>query len=230
MMGMIGDLLLRPDVFFAGRMKDPESLKLPGLVVVIGAIISAASAYVISVTTTRILEQIPEVAGMAPILGMIGAIFWFIFFIILWWLIFSGIFYGVSMAFSGNGSFRRTLEFIGFGLVPIIIGLTISLFLALYYIPMVEIPVIGSISDPTAVQQAITQLMQDPVFSDYRLISTIISVIFTLWSANLWIFGMKHARSLTVKHAAITVLVPVIIYIIIIIFTAFSGNQFPGGT
>ena len=41
-----------------------------------------------------------------------------------------------------------------------------------------------------------------------------ITIVFLLWSANIWIFGMKHARNLTLKNAAITVGVPVGIYII----------------
>jgi hypothetical protein len=229
MIGKIGDLLLSPDVFFVGRMKEEENLKLPGLIAVIGGIIYAATAYVVSETTNRILAQIPEASGIAPALGMIGAIFAFIFFIIFWWLIFGGFFYGISMVFSGKGSFKRILECVGFGLVPVIIGLVISFFIALYYIPMVEIPVISGVSDPMAIQRAITQLMQDPAFSSYRTISTIISSIFLLWSANLWIFGLKHARNLTVKHAAITVLVPVIIYIVIILITTFTGTQIFGG-
>jgi hypothetical protein len=40
---------------------------------------------------------------------------------------------------------------------------------------------------------------------------------------------MKHARSVTLKHAAITVLVPVIIFIGVILFLAFSAGQLFGG-
>jgi hypothetical protein len=229
MMGMIKDLLFRPDVFFADRMKWEENLKIPGLIVVIGGVISAAAAYVVSEPTNRILGQIPEVTGLSSALGVIEAIFAFIVFIILYWLIFGGIFYGISIVFSGKGGFKRILEYVGFGLVPVIIGSVISFLIALYYIPMVEIPVISSVSDPMAIQRAITQLMQDPAFSSYRIISSIISVIFLSWSANLWIFGMKHARNLTTKHAVITVLIPVVIYIVIILYMAFAGFPVPGG-
>jgi hypothetical protein len=40
---------------------------------------------------------------------------------------------------------------------------------------------------------------------------------------------LKHARNLTVKHAAITVLIPVVIYAIFILVTAFTGITLPGG-
>jgi hypothetical protein len=227
MIGKIGDLLLRPDFFFAGQMKEPESLRLPGLIAVIGGIIAAAAAYVISGTYSRMLSELT--GALAPLLGIFGAVSAFLGFIIIWWIIFSGVFYVISMAFAGKGTFKRTLEYIGFGLIPIIIGSAISLLISLYYIPLIEIPVISSVTDPTAIQEAMNQVLQDPVFREFTLISSIVSVIFLAWSANLWIFGMKHARSLTTKHAVIVVLVPVIIYIIYILFMAFGAFQIFGG-
>ncbi len=227
MMGIIGDLLLRPDVFFAGRMKEEENLKHPGLVAVIGGVIAAAAAYVISGTYSEMFSELT--GGIAPIISVFGAVSAFLGFIIIWWIIFSGLFYVISMAFAGKGPFKRTLEFIGLGLVPIIIGSAISFLLALYYVPLIEVPVISSITDPAAIQEAMNQVLEDPVFREFTLISSIISVIFLAWSANLWIFGMKHARSLTMKHAAVVVLIPVVIYIIYLLYTAFTGIQLIGG-
>jgi hypothetical protein len=40
---------------------------------------------------------------------------------------------------------------------------------------------------------------------------------------------MKHARSITLKHAAITVLVPVVIYITYALYMAFAGVAALGG-
>jgi hypothetical protein len=73
------------------------------------------------------------------------------------------------------------------------------------------------------------QLMQDTAFRELRLISAVLSGIFLLWSANLWIFGLKHARSLTLKQAAITVLIPVAAYIVFLMYTAMSGIPGLGG-
>jgi len=227
MIGTIKDLLLRPDVFFAGRMKEEENLRLPGLIAVIGGVIAAAAAYVISSTYSEMLSELT--GGIGPIIGVFGAASAFLGFIIIWWIIFSGIFFVISMAFAGKGSFKRTLEFIGLGLVPIIIGAAISLLISLYYVPLIEVPVISSVTDPAAIQEAMSQVLQDPAFREFTLISSVISVIFLAWSANLWIFGMKHGRSLTTKHAAVVVLIPVLIYIIYILYTAFTGIQFMGG-
>jgi hypothetical protein len=227
MMGMIGDLLFRPDAFFADRMKDPESLKLPGMIAVMGALISAALAFIISGIYSKMFSGL--MGGMAPLVGIIGAVTAFFIFIIVSWIIFSGIIFIVSMAFRGKGTFKRVVEFTGFGLVPVIIGSAVSLLISFYYIPLVEVPVISSITDPAAIQEATNHILMDPAFREFGIISTVISVIFLAWSANLWIFGMKHARSLTVKHAVIVVLIPVIIYIIYILYMAFVGFQMPGG-
>ncbi len=230
MRGMIPELLLRPDVFFGERMIEPESLKFPGIIVVIGACIYAATTYVTSGITLKMFAQTPEMAGMGSILGIFGVIFAFFMFIILWWVLSSGAFFIISMIFfSGKGTFKRTLEFAGYGLIPVILGSVISLLISLYYIPFINVPVLTNIQDPAAVTEAMNQLMQDPAFSELRILSSIISIIFLIWSANLWIFGMKHARSVTLKHAAITVLIPVIIFIGVILFLAFSAGQLFGG-
>lgn len=229
MKGMIPELLLRPDVFFGNRMKEPENLKFPGIIVVMGAIIAAAGAYVISGIYADMFAQVPEMGTMTAFMGIFGAVSAFFMFIIVWWLLFSGGFFLISMAFSGSGTFRRTLEFTGYGLLPVIIGSVISALISLYYIPMIEVPVLAGISDPAALQEVMGQVLSDPAFREFTQISSIISVIFLIWSANLWIFGMKHARSVTLKHAAITVLVPVVIYITYVIYMTFAGIAAIGG-
>ena len=230
MAGKIGDLLLRPDAFFRRLVEEPENLKIPALIVIGGAIIYAVSTYFTSGLTMKIFDNVPEMASMAPILGIFGAIFAFFTFIILFWLIFSGAFYLISMAFSGSGEFKRTLQCSGYGLIPVIIGSLISLLISLYYIPMIQVPVLTNIQDPAAIEAAIQQLMQDTAFSELRLITSIISIIFLIWSANLWIFGLKHARNLPLKQAAIAVFIPVVVYIIFILYMAVAGIPGMGGT
>ncbi len=166
---------------------------------------------------------------MASVMGAFSALSAFFAFLILWWIIFAGIFYLLSMAFAGNGMFRRTLEFTGYGLVPVIVGLIISAIVSLYYIPLVEVPVISNIQDPAAVQRFMSDILTDPAFREFTRISAVISVIFLAWSANLWIFGIRHARNLTVRNAIIVVLIRVVIFAIYTLYTAFVGMPFLGG-
>ena len=50
--------------------------------------------------------------------------------------------------------------------------------------------------------------MHDPAMMEFTQIATIISIVFLLWSANIWIFGVKHSRQLTLRNAAICVAAP----------------------
>lgn len=222
------DLLILPDSFFSQKILEPVNLKTPALIVLVGAIISAIMGYQVSVLSARMFSQ-TDMAGMGSFISIFGAVGAFLAFLIIWWLIFSGVLYLVSMLFSGKGIFKRTLEFVGYGLVPMVAGSVISLALSFYYLPMVSVPVIRSIQDPTAIQAATTQLMSDPAMMEFTRVSTIISLIFLIWTANIWIFGMKHARELRLKHAVLTVAIPVLIYISYMIYTIFSGISVPGG-
>jgi hypothetical protein len=228
MKGMLPSLLLRPDTFFSERIKEPENLKVPGIIVIIGAIIAAVGSYLIS----GIYEGLFTAAageGMASLLGIFSAVSAFFAFIIIWWVVFTGIFYLLSMAFSGSGTFKRTLEFAGYGLVPVIIGSVISLLISLYYLPMIEVPVISNIQDPAAVQRVMSGIFEDPAFREFTQISAIISAIFLAWSANLWIFAIRHARTLSLRNAIVVVLVPVVIFMIYTLYMAFIGTPFSGG-
>ncbi|HUU74519.1 MAG TPA: Yip1 family protein [Methanoregulaceae archaeon] len=228
MIQKIMDLLIRPDSFFSEKANEPENLKIPGLIVLIGAILAALAAYQVSGLTARIFSQ-AATAGMSSIIGIIGAISGLLGFIILWWLIVTGIFFLVSMVFSGKGSFKRTLENVGYGLVPMIFGSFVTLLLSFYYLPMVRVPVVHSIQDPAAMQQAVMQLTQDPSFREFTQVSTIIALIFLIWSANVWIFGIKYARELSLRNAIITVGIPVLLYIIYMLYTIFAGFPIAGG-
>ena len=49
-------------------------------------------------------------------------------------------------------------------------------------------------------------------------ITTLVSIIFMLWSAHIWIFGIKHARNLSMRDSAICVGVPVVLYVLFMIY------------
>ena len=65
--------------------------------------------------------------------------------------------------------------------------------------------------------------MNDPAMLELTKVSVVIGVIFLLWSANIWIYAIKYSRNLSVKHAAITILLPILIYIIYTLFTDICG-------
>ena len=219
------DILTRPDSFFAKRVASEENLKIPFLFVAIAGVIGAVYGYEVGSLTGRMFAGAG--AGVSQLISISSIVGAFVG-VILFWLIGSAVFYLVSMAFKGTGTFNRTLESIGYGFIPQIFGSLITLGAGLYYLPMVQVPVIKSLTDPALIQGAVTRLMVDPAMVELTRISAVIGVIFLLWSASIWIHGMKHARSLSFRDAAITILIPVMIYIIYTLFMTFIGFPLPG--
>lgn len=202
------DLLLVPDRFFQEKSKDEEHLKSPVLLVGIIGVLSAISAYFVTqVTVQTLLQALPSDAqGIAGIMvpfaiigGILGAY--------LLWLVATVVFFGLSALFHGTGSFRRTLEFIGYGFMPQIFGGLISIYFMYEFASTVTIP---RITDPMEIAQAVQSLMANPNF----MLATIVGILFLLWSANIWIFGLKYARNLNTRQAAISVIVPVTVYVL----------------
>jgi hypothetical protein len=197
------NVLTNPDRFFAELSTRDVSLKTPFVIVLIAAIISSISAAMAASATISTLPE--EAAAFAGIGAAIGAIYGlFLQFSI--WLLSAGVFYVISIFFGGEGSFKRVLEFTGYGFIPMIASLVIGLVVTTTMLPTIEF----SVENPELFQQT---FMQNPFMQAYSIIATLL----TLWSANIWIFAVKHARNISTKNALITVGVPVGLYLLRII-------------
>jgi len=205
---MVSSILLLftdPDGFFRRDPKEWSDLKTPAVVVLIAGIIGAIFAYL----RVPIMMQIyPEnlkaamgiVTYLAIPLGFIG--------VFLEWVVFTGILFVISMIFMGKGTFTRTLAAIGYGFLPIAIGSLIALILFAYYLPTIQVTPVKDVLD---IQSATLALTHSPVFQMVSLIG----IIFLLWSANIWIFGLRYSRELTLRNATISVGLPVLVYTVI---------------
>ncbi len=212
------DLLVRPGAFFQNAMNDKESLKFPALIVLVGGIAGALYGYLIGGLTGQLLGGI--VPGMGTIIVLstaIGALIGTFIF----WAIWAGVMYAFSLIFKGTGSFRRTLEFIGYGYLPQVFGTLITFIIALDYIPRIHVPQLSAAAsqNPDLIAEAVKALMHDPAMMELSQIAMIISMVFLLWSANIWIFGMQHARKLSPRDAALSVGIPVVLYILYMVYS-----------
>lgn len=206
---MMLEVLTNPGGFFEKKIKEEADFKPPLMILGAMALISAISAYIIA---GKVIGNLPsDVASVAQIGMAIGAIFAIIVVFIIW-VVYSGIFYLISVVFGGKGDFKRVLEFISYGFLPSILGSVISLVLTNKAYSSIDF----SIQDSALLEKA---MLSDP----YIMASTVIGILLTLWSANIWIFAMIHSRSLTVKNALITVGVPIGMYLIYMIYTLFQA-------
>jgi hypothetical protein len=201
-------ILTAPQNFFVGIEERPVSLGIPAVIVLIMGIISAISAYVVAGVTMQILPaDSQQIIGLIQGFGAIAAII----VVFIMWLIMAGIFHLISMAFNGTGDFKRVLEATGYGYIPSLIGSIISMPLTFQYLSTVHLP---STSDPTLMQSAMTGMMKNPSMT----VITLIGIVFLLWSANIWIFGIREARHLTTRNAVITVGIPVLLSVLYSIY------------
>ncbi|HDR73504.1 MAG TPA: YIP1 family protein [Methanoculleus sp.] len=209
------DLFLNPGRFFAQKMQKKESLTIPFLVVFVLGIFSAAAAVL---STAPFLAMIPaEAASFTPIVMAIAGGAALLASLVMW-VVCAVIFFVISMVFSGTGGFKRVLEFVGYGFLPQIIGAAVTLPISYLYFADLTIP---PVSDPAQIEEVTQQLLAAPELQ----FAVVISVLFLIWSANIWIFGMKESRNLSTRNAAITVGVPVGLYVL----SQLYGLLFSGG-
>lgn len=207
------DLLINPNRFFQQALGEKEELKIPGLIVLAGAVLAAVVGYYMGSVSAGMLDSAMAGMGAIILIGVVIAAFVMTFVV---WVIWAGVFFLVSKVFKGTGSFKRCLEVVGYGYVPQVIGSVITVIAAMEYIPNVVVPTLTSsaMTNPQQIQAATTALTNDPAMMEFTQISAVISIVFLLWSANAWIFGIKQARNISMRDAAITVGIPVILLVI----------------
>ena len=199
------DVLINPDRFFREKSKKEISLKIPFLIVLVMAIIATALSILI---LTEMMGALPkEVVPFVSVGAVIGAIGGLIGTFVMW-MIFAGIFHTISIAFNGDGRFKKVFEFAGYGFVPSIISSIIGLVVMIYALPTINF----SLENPELMKQTLLD-------NQYLQMSRIINILFLLRSANIRIFGIKYARNLSTRDAAITVGIPVGIYLLYTLYT-----------
>ncbi|WP_135362896.1 Yip1 family protein [Halosimplex halophilum] len=207
-MPSISTLLTDPDGFFRRQGSD-ASLKGP-LVVILAVV---AVDVVAAVLQSRFMSQLFEGAGAAG--GLVTALqaFTYVFVVagpFVVWLLYAGLFHAISVVFGGDGAFSTTLSFVGWGFVPSVVGSVASAAINYYRFNVRGIDVPAEITQES-MQQFNRALQTGPLVA----LSAAFAIVFTLWSAFLWTFALKHARDLTVRQAALTVAGPVLVAVLI---------------
>jgi hypothetical protein len=206
--------LLRPDEFFDEHSGEEAALALPLGIVFVYAILSGIVGYQMASLMAPMYEAALE--GYGGIIAIFGGIGGFVSAVIVW-VVAAVIFYLLSMIFSGEGSMKKVLEAVGYGIAPLIGSVAV----AMVYLAMIKdqviTPVIHDIMDPTAAEAAVEAFMNQQVMADFTLLQTVLSVVFMIWAANIWYSGIRYGRKLSTRNAAITVFIPVGIYLIIVI-------------
>ncbi len=194
------EVLTNPDSFFEKKMSEDISFKMPIVIILAIGILGAINGIFMM---QKIMAELPSDAAQFASYGAIFAAVGAIIGVFVMWVIYTVVFYVISLAFKGEGEFKRVLEFVGYGFIPSIASGVIGLVVMMVALPTIEF----SMDNPELLQQS---MMSNPMIQA----SAIIGVIFTIWSANIWIFGLMHSRNLSTKNAIITVGIPIGLYLI----------------
>ena len=199
--------ILWTEVFFIASMILRKELNAGFNREFIGTILVLSGIFLFILTSilqkaTNTMDTIPILLSLLSLLALVAIIV--------------SIFIFLSME-----KFKRPLEFIGYGYFPQIFGAIFTVIVAIQYIPRVIVPEITTAAsqDPQLIQEAVKTLMHDPAMMEMTQIISIISIVFLLWSANIWILGMRNARQLSDRDSALCVGIPVVVYILSMIYT-----------
>ncbi|MDH7593696.1 MAG: YIP1 family protein [Methanomicrobiales archaeon] len=201
-------LLLDPERFFQERAEESRGLLFPAAIVLAIAIIGSISAYFMLGLTLLLMPSSSQ--GMADLIVAIGMVS-SIAGAFIGWVVVTAVIYGISALLGGKGAFRGLLENIGWGYFPQLFGSLLSL---IFMYDFVSSTSVSPVEDPMLVAEAMTRFMSHPSMLSIQ----VISVVFMLWSANIWIFGTKSARGLKMKNAVISVLLPIGLYLLYMIY------------
>jgi len=183
--------MTQPAAFFEDEAHDP-GVRRPAAVVGLVAVTGLLSALPILLTT---LSALPAGADVFVAVGLLIGGLAGLFGPFIVWLVYAGLFYLLSLAFDGTGSFRDLFAVTGWGFAPRVVSSLIGA-------AILSIAVSGaSLTDPTQAQQFQQSFSTSPL----GLISQGISIIISLWSAWMWTHAVANARELTTKQAGIVV-------------------------
>lgn len=206
-------VLTDPEEFFAERADDP-ALRGPALVVLVVGVLGLLSAVPVLLL---VLRGVPS--GARAIVGAglaIGAVFGLVGPFVVW-LLYAIVFYAISIAFDGTGTFRELFALTGWGFLPRVLGAAIS--------AVVLFVAIGSVGTPESAE-AMRQFGQQLRTSPLVRASTVVGIAITLWSAYVWTHAVAAARDLSVRAAAVTVGIPVLVSIVWSVLGLFGVRLF----
>lgn len=200
-------ILFNPEWFFSEKLKEKISLKIPFFVLLIYGIFGTASMVLLS---NKITASLPSNLGQIMFVGVAVGAIGSLIGVYLIWLILAGVFHLISNLFCSEGTFKRTFEFVGYGFLPLIFSSMINLGALYTILPSLDF----SFNDPSLIQQNANQMLFNPIFQA----SQVAGILFSIWSAYIWIFAIKNALKITTKNALIVVGVPIGLYDLYLIY------------
>jgi hypothetical protein len=221
-MPSIGTLVTDPNAFFRDRSESP-SLKGPTLVVTLSMVFSVVGAIV----GARAISSMMSSSGLNPTFAtftQIGAVIIAFVGPYIAWVLFSGLFYAVSVLFDGDGGFKTTFALVGWGFLPSVVGSFFTAAITVYRweIRGVDVPPLPPNLETQANIQQFQSALQEVNSGFLPAMPALLGIVFGLWSAVLYVFALQHGRNISRKEAVLTIALPVLVGVGLSIFNVYN--------
>ena len=232
------DFLLHPDTFFKELAHSPDEYKTPLIIVGTCMVFDAIHQFLLTDWMRQaLLVALPNIPGIPGVNELLTGTLNLLILVsvihnipafIAYWLIIAAVFYILSGYFSSEGTLYKTVIATGWGMAPFIVYNAISVPLFLMYRNVMTLTI-----SPEAFNQTISRhynstyssaFSSSPDISqyihfnqsyiEYSQISYILYAISLLCCCLFWIYAVKNIRSLTLKQSAVTVVGPVLLYLV----------------
>jgi hypothetical protein len=200
------DVLRDPGTFYE-RDEAASSAAVPVLVVVALTAIGGAAGWLSWQATSAMFARMDGAAGVAQAVGAVTVVV-SLLGPVLAWVLYAGAFHAMGALLQGEGSFRATFVYAGWGFLPRLLAAVVNLTATWYVLGVVSVP---SEVTPASMQAYSSQIQTHPA----TLAATVVGVAVLLWSAYIWVHAVEAAHDIEREDAAIAVGVPVAIALII---------------
>lgn len=214
-------LLTDPETFFQQRSENPGLLR-PLAIVLLAAIFSIGGSILL-------YQALSTELPLFFLIFQAGGIIVGFFFTFVVWIFLAIVFYVISIVVGGEGSLGDTLKLTGWGFVPRIISgiiTTIAYYIALQATEVPSFPENIDIQNQAQAEAALNAVFefQTAIYTHPAVrVASVIAILLLIWQLVLWVFAVKSTRDLTIRGAAISVGIPVGLYILYQIYSLLTG-------
>lgn len=201
MLGSLRRALTTPASFFDDQAADPD-LTRPAVVVFMVGLAGILGSFPVF---RALLGGTPAGANSFLLIGVAVGVVAALLTPFVLWLIYAGLFHGLTIPFDGEGEFRDLFALVGWGFAPRILANVVS---------AIVMFVLLSEGDMSSPQQA-QQFAQSATTSPLGLANQAFALLMTLWSAWIWTHAVAAGRDLPVRKSAISVGVVVAVAVLI---------------
>lgn len=192
------NLFINPDRFFGEQVSEFGFQWSAAVVLLTGGALLVGNLVVVP-DILQVYDTLGSVfTSAALVINILGGLLG----VFLVWLLFSGLFYSISLIFESEGDFRTLLMYTGWTFVPLIFGGVSAGILTYFIIQGVSPP-----EEPSAISAYAAQIGSHPLTK----VSQIITGAFTLWQGFLSAFAVKHARNVSFRNALLITAGPVML-------------------